>query len=227
MSILIHGNMSRGRSQKGWAEAFHSFSFGDFLDPARMGFARLRVLNEDRIVPGAGFAPHDHADMDILTLVLAGRIRHEDSLGTVSDLVPGMVQLMRAGSGITHSEVNASDREPAHVVQIWLIPDRAGGPPSYQTLHLPPGDALIAAGDGTALLHLGSDSRIRLAQPRDGTVSRIAVAPGRAVFVQILDGMARMEGERLVAGDGLQLTSTPPDLHWQSDGRMLIFDMPA
>ena len=88
-------------------------------------------------------------------------------------------------------------------------------------------DALIAAGDGTAPLHLGSDSRIRLAQPRDGTVSRIVVAPGRAVFVQILDGMARMEGERLVAGDGLQLTSTPPDLHWQSDGRMLIFDMPA
>ena len=97
MSILIHGNMSRGRSQKGWAEAFHSFSFGDFLDPARMGFARLRVLNEDRIVPGAGFAPHDHADMDILTLVLAGRIRHEDSLGTVSDLVPGMVMRLAAG----------------------------------------------------------------------------------------------------------------------------------
>ncbi len=222
--ILIHENMSRGRSRKGWSEAFHSFSFGDFNDPARIGFARLRVLNEDTIVPGAGFAPHDHADMDILTLVLSGRIRHQDSLGNTSEIAPGQIQLMRAGSGITHSEVNASDSEPAHVLQIWLIPDRRGGAPCYQTVPLPQGDSLLASADGP--LVLGSNTRVSIARPGFGGTTRIVVEQGRGVFVQIVEGLARMQGERLVAGDGLQLTETPPDLEWQTDGVILIFDMP-
>ncbi|MDB6453687.1 pirin family protein [Falsirhodobacter sp. 20TX0035] len=220
--ILIHENMSRGRTRKGWADAFHTFSFGDFLDPTRMGFARLRVLNEDTIVPGAGFAPHDHADMDILTLVLSGRIRHEDSLGNVAEIAPGEMQLMRAGSGVTHSEMNASDTEPAHVLQIWVIPDRADGEPSYQSAPLAEG--LLASRTGP--LVLGSNTRITLARPKDGDSTRIEVAPHRAVFVHLVEGMARMEGERLVAGDGLELTETPPTLDWQTDGTILIFDMP-
>ncbi|WP_169053319.1 pirin family protein [Falsirhodobacter xinxiangensis] len=221
--ILIHENMSRGRTRKGWADAFHSFSFGEFKDPTRMGFARLRVLNEDTIVPGSGFAPHDHADMDILTVVLSGRIRHEDSLGNVAEIAPGEMQLMRAGSGVTHSEVNASDTDPAHVLQIWLIPDAAGGAPSYQSAPLTEG--LLASRDGP--LVLGSDTRITLLRPKDGARTRIEVPEGRAVFVQIVEGFARMEGERLVAGDGLQLTEAPPELHWQTDGAILIFDMPT
>ena len=220
--ILIHENMSRGRSRKGWADAFHTFSFGDFSDPKRMGFAGLRVLNEDIIVPGAGFAPHDHADMDILTLVLSGRIRHQDSLGNVAEIAPGEMQLMRAGSGVTHSETNASGDEPAHVLQIWLIPDQAGGVPSYQSAPL--NEGLLASREGP--LMLGSDTRITLSRPKDGEATRVGVAPGRAVFVHLIDGIARMEGERLVAGDGLQLTETPPALEWQTDGTILIFDMP-
>lgn len=220
--ILIHENMSRGRSRKGWADAFHSFSFGSFNDPTRMGFARLRVLNEDRIVPGAGFAPHDHADMDILTVVLSGRVRHEDSLGNRAEIAPGEMQLMRAGSGVTHSEVNASQDEPVHLLQIWLIPDQRGGTPGYQSA--PFTEGLLASRNGP--LKLGSDTRVTLLRPRDGETTPISVAPGRAVFVQILDGFALIDGERVTAGDGVQLTETPPDLNWQTDGAILIFDMP-
>lgn len=220
--ILIHENMSRGRTRKGWADVFHTFSFGDFLDPTRMGFARLRVLNEDTIVPGAGFAPHDHADMDILTLVLSGTIRHEDSLGNIAEIAPGEMQLMRAGSGVTHSEVNASDTDPAHVLQIWLVPDVAGGEPAYQSAPLTEG--LLASRKGP--LVLGSNTHITLLRPKDGDATQIEVAPHRAVFVHLIEGMAQMEGERIVAGDGLELTETPPALNWQTDGTILIFDMP-
>ena len=223
MSILIHENMSRGRTRKGWADAFHTFSFGEFKDPKRMGFARLRVLNEDMIVPGAGFAPHDHADMDILTLVLSGRIRHEDSLGNVAEIAPGEMQLMQAGSGVTHSEMNASNDEPAHVLQIWLIPDQAGGTPSYQSAPLM--DGLLASRTGP--LTLGSDTRITLVHPKDGEATLVEVTPDRAVYVHLVEGFAQMEGERLVAGDGLQLTETPPALEWQTDGTILIFNMPT
>ena len=220
--ILIHENMSRGRTRKGWADAFHTFSFGEFKDPTRMGFARLRVLNEDIVVPGAGFAPHDHADMDILTLVLSGRIRHEDSLGNTAVIAPGEMQLMRAGTGVTHSEVNASATEAAHVLQIWLIPDQAGGAPSYQSAPLTEG--LLASPEGP--LVLGSDTRVTLLRAKDGEATQLEVAPGRAVFAHLVEGMARMEGERITAGDALQLTEAPPPLDWQTDGAILIFDMP-
>ncbi|MEI4473421.1 pirin family protein [Frigidibacter sp. MR17.24] len=220
---LIHDRMARGRSRKGWVDAFHTFSFGEYDDPTRMGFARLRVLNEDRIVPGAGFAAHDHAGFDILTLVLSGRIRHEDSLGNRAELAPGQVQLMRAGDGITHSEVNASQTEAAHVLQAWLIPDTPGGAPGYQTVPLAEG--LVAGREGP--LRLGSDTRVSFLRPADGAVSAIEVAPGRAVFVQVVEGIARMGEERLATGDGVALRETPPALVWQTDGALLVFDMPA
>lgn len=221
--ILIHENMNRGRTRRGWADAFHTFSFGEFRDPNRMGYARLRVLNEDFIVPGAGFPAHEHADMDILTLVLSGTIRHEDSLGNIGEIVPGQVQLMRAGSGITHSEVNPSQTETAHVLQIWLIPDQRGGAPSYQSAPL--SDGLIASRTGP--LVPGSDTRVTILHPKDGETTSIVVGPDRAVFAHLVDGIAMMDGERLVAGDALQLPETPPDLAWATDGTILIFDMPT
>ncbi|PTW49611.1 pirin family protein [Rhodovulum kholense] len=229
MPILIHDNMSRGRTRTGWLDAFHSFSFGGFRDPARMGFGRLRVLNEDRIIPGAGFPTHDHADIDILTLVLSGRVRHADSLGNSFEIGPGELQLMRAGRGVTHSESNPSPDDPVHLLQIWLIPDRTGGTPSYRRISLPETGAepvLVAAGrDGGAPLELGSDSRVLYARPTAGTGTLIAVEPGRKVFVQLVEGLAAIDGERLVAGDGLQLEDTPPPLTWRTDGALLIFDM--
>lgn len=143
-------------------------------------------------------------------------------MGNRAELAPGEMQLMRAGSGITHSEVNASDTETAHALQIWLIPDHAGGEPAYANAPLTEG--VLASPTGP--LRLGSDTTISLLRPKDGEVTRIEVADGRAVFVHILDGFALMDGERMTAGDGLQLTETPPDLVWQSDAQILTFDMP-
>ncbi|TDX25549.1 pirin family protein [Rhodovulum visakhapatnamense] len=233
MPILIHENMSRGRTRTGWLDAFHSFSFGGFHDPARMGFGRLRVLNEDRIVPGAGFPTHDHADIDILTLVLvlvlSGRVRHADSLGNRFEIGPGELQLMRAGRGVTHSDPNPSPDDPVHLLQIWLIPDRTGGTPSYRRIARPEArtePVLLAAGShGGAPLDLGADSRVLFARPAAGTGTRLEVAPGRKVFVHLVEGLAAIEDERLVAGDGLQLADTPPPLTWRTDGAILIFDM--
>ena len=238
MTHLIHESMNRGRSRLGWVDAFHSFSFGGFHDPERMGHGRLRVLNEDRIAPGAGFAPHDHADVDVLTVVLKGRVRHEDDRGHVEEVSAGEVQLMRAGAGIRHSESNPSPDEAAQVLQIWLIPRLRGGEPSYARASLPEGpgphllasgdgEGSVASGDGSGLLTLGSDVRVWWGRPAEGARSRFDLAPGRKGFVQLVEGFGMMQDERLVAGDGLQVEETPPELLWASDGAYLFFDLPA
>lgn len=227
--ILIHEAMNRGRTQSGWLDSFHTFAFGGFTDPARMGFGALRVLNEDRIAPGAGFARHPHADMDILTLPLSGRVRHADSLGNVAEIRPGEVQLMRAGTGIEHEEANPSPDEAAHLLQIWLIPDRPGGAPAYQQIALPQGGAdwtPIAAGDAGAPLRLGSDSRLSRATVTAGTRLAVPAAADRLTFVHLVEGLAMADGERLVGGDALQIAGeTMPDLEWVTDGTALLFDM--
>jgi len=230
--ILIHEAMNRGHTDMGWLKSDHSFSFGGFLDPSRMGYAALRVINEDRIAPGSGFGEHAHSDMDILTLVLSGALRHEDTLGNVATIGVGEVQLMSAGSGLRHSEMNASDTEAAHFLQIWLIPDAKGGAPTYQQAFLPDRDqahgwTLLVSGmveDGR--LHLLSDSRVLIAYPREGMTTAIPTTKGRVSFVQIIEGVATVDGERLGAGDGLQIGDEEmPDLHWITDGQAMLFEM--
>ncbi|MGV8937392.1 MAG: pirin family protein [Allorhizobium sp.] len=230
--ILIHEAMNRGHTEMGWLKSDHSFSFGGFLDPARMGYGALRVINEDRIVPGSGFAEHAHSNMDILTLVLSGGLKHQDTLGNIATIAPGEVQLMSAGSGIRHSEMNASDTESAHFLQIWMIPDTQGGAPTYQQTALPAkelaGDwALVASGDGDGqALKLLSDSRISISYPREGSTTHIPTRAGRMSFVQIVEGVATVQGERLGAGDGLQIGDEEmPDLQWVTDGQVILFDM--
>lgn len=227
--ILIHEAMNRGRTQAGWLDSFHTFAFGGFTDPARMGFGALRVVNEDRIAPGAGFARHPHADMDIITVPLAGVVRHEDSLGNVGEIRPGEVQLMRAGTGIEHEERNPSPDIAAHALQIWLIPDRPGGAPSYQQIALPTGGSgwtPIAAGDGSAPLRLGSDTRLSRATVAAGERLAVPTAPDRLTYVHLIEGLASAGGERLVGGDGLQIRGeTMPDLEWHTEGAALLFDM--
>ncbi|PWW04020.1 hypothetical protein DFR52_101710 [Hoeflea marina] len=230
--ILIHEAMNRGHTDMGWLNSFHTFSFGGFQDPTRMGYAALRVINEDRIVPGSGFGEHAHSNMDILTIVLSGRLRHQDTLGNVTTMAPGEIQLMSAGSGIRHSEMNASDKDPAHFLQIWLIPDSSGGAPGYQQAPLPESETaqhwtLIAGGPAAgAPLRLNSDSRVLIAAAREGTRTDVPVRPGRKTFLQVIEGLAEVDGERLGAGDGVQIgDEAMGDLAWITQGRALLFDM--
>ncbi|POF28299.1 pirin family protein [Roseibium marinum] len=229
---LIHENMSRGHTGTGWLDSFHTFSFGSFRDPSRMGYGSLRVINEDRIIPGSGFAEHGHADMDILTLVLSGALRHKDTIGNETTIAPGEVQLMSAGSGIRHSEMNASDTEPAHFLQIWLIPETLGGAPTYQQAFLPaPGAArswsLLASGTpGVAPLRLLSDTKVSIVHPLAGAETGVPVSSGRKTFLHVVEGLATLAGERISSGDGLQLGSEDiPALTWLTDGQALLFDM--
>ncbi|MDO1585294.1 pirin family protein [Rhizobium oryzicola] len=231
--ILIHDGMSRGHTNTGWLNSYHTFSFGSFQDPTRMGYGPLRVINEDRIVPGSGFSEHAHAEMDILTLVLSGKLTHKDTLGNIATIAPGEAQLMYAGNGIRHSEMNASGDEPAHFLQIWLIPDRQGGEARYQQVALPSPEAsrnwtVLASGqDEQAPLRLNSDSRVLIANPLDGMSTSVPTKPGRLTFLHIVEGLALFDGERLTSGDGLQITNEQaPDLTWITDGQALLFDMP-
>jgi len=141
--IEFRDRNTRGRTQTGWLDSRHSFSFGGYRDPLHMGFRSLRIVNEDQLIPGAGFPAHSHQDMEILTYVLQGRLRHQDSLGNGSVIAPGEVQRMSAGSGITHSEYNASADEAVHLLQLWIIPERSGTPPGYE-------QAFSAASTGAA-----------------------------------------------------------------------------
>lgn len=230
---LIHENMSRGRTNTGWLDSFHTFSFGGFQDPTRMGFGALRVINEDRIAPGSGFSEHGHADMDILTIVLSGQLEHRDTLGNVATIAPGEAQLMYAGSGVRHSEMNASADAPAHFLQIWLIPDVRNGLPTYQQAPLPVEDdmtggwqVLAAGGDAKAPLRLSSDTRLLIANVTEGTRLPVPSSPERLTFVHIIEGLAMVDGERLSSGDGIQLgTGSIPDIEWVTDGKVLLFDM--
>src|SRR5688572_18109751 len=132
--MKIHDRNHRGKTKTGWLESYHTFSFGDFRDPERMGFRSLRVINEDFVIPGAGFPTHPHNDMEIITVILKGELAHKDSTGTSAIIRPGEVQKMSAGSGITHSEFNPSNDNPVHLLQIWIRPDARGVKPSYEQI---------------------------------------------------------------------------------------------
>lgn len=225
--ITIHQRAIRGHTQAGWLNSYHTFSFGTFQDPNRMGFGNLRVLNDDTIIPGSGFAAHGHEDMDILTYVTKGQLRHEDDQGNISLISAGEAQLMSAGDGVTHSERNASDEDAAHFLQIWLIPDDVGGTSTYaQSAVSKKGDVILAGPTGTgALLHLRSDTTVRLLRATEGGFTSID-DPHTLRFVHLVDGLAFAESERLSAGDGLQLpVGEATSLDWATDGAALLFTM--
>ncbi len=223
----------RGAAEFDWLQSRHTFSFGGYYDPAHMGFGPLRVINEDRVVPGAGFPTHGHRDMEIISYVLDGALEHKDSLGTGSVIQPGDVQRMSAGTGIRHSEYNHSASEPVHFLQIWIIPAEQGLAPGYEQRHFPR-DAragrlrLIASpdgADGSVTVH--QDIRLYATLLDAGQSASLALEDGRIAWVQVARGEVALNGQRLAAGDGAAADGeTALVLDGARGAELLVFDMP-
>lgn len=223
---------SRGHAEHGWLDSRHSFSFGSYYNPQAMGYSHLRVINEDRVVGGAGFPPHSHQDMEILTYVLEGGLRHRDSTGGSEVLRPGEMQVMTAGRGITHSEMNASPLEPVHFLQIWIVPDQRGRTPGYQQQALPvealrQGWTRIAAPTGEdAPFRLHQDARLWIGWPAAGSTWTLPLDPTRHYYLQVARGTVHYGAQALQSGDALTLQGADAlSLVAGSDAEVLLFDL--
>jgi quercetin 2,3-dioxygenase len=229
---MIHPGDLRGHTQIDWLDSYHTFSFSNFHDPARMGFRSLRVINDDRIAPGAGFGTHGHRDMEILTYVLEGELAHKDSLGTGSVIRPGDVQIMSAGTGIQHSEFNNSDTMPVHLLQIWMLPDRQNITPRYDQRNFSGADKqgklrLVAAKDGRdGSVLINQDIDLYAAVLSAGDLVRFAMQPDRFGWLQVASGSAMLNGESLSAGDGVQISHPEQlELTTTTTAEVLLFDL--
>lgn len=223
----------RGHEDQGWLDSRHTFSFADYHDPEHMGFGPLRVINEDRVQPGKGFGTHSHRDMEIVSYVLAGELRHEDSIGHASTLRPGCVQRMTAGTGVRHSEMNGSDSEPLHFLQIWILPESQGLEPGYEEKTISSDAAqgrlqLIGSRDGRdGSLTIHQDVELYAARLADDDALRHRLAPGRRAWVQVVRGTVRVNGEHLDAGDGAAIEDEDHvAIHGLADAEVLLFDLP-
>jgi quercetin 2,3-dioxygenase len=222
----------RGLANFGWLHSRHTFSFGSYFDPQQAGFSDLLVINDDRVSPGRGFDTHGHRDMEIFSYVLEGGLQHRDSMGTGSVIQPGDVQMMSAGTGVLHSEFNASREELVHFLQIWIVPDRKGVVPRYQQRHFTPDEKrgrlrLIISPDGAdGSLSVYQDVRV-YAGLFDGDERQALQLPqGRYAYVHVATGSIEVNGERLGEGDGARLRN-PGEIHL-SGGRaaeVLLFDL--
>ncbi|MGP1395779.1 MAG: pirin family protein [Inquilinaceae bacterium] len=230
--IVVRDRNSRGHTQTGWLDSRHTFSFGGYRDPSQMGFGALRVINQDRVIPGAGFASHDHRDMEILTYVLEGALAHRDSLGNGSVIRPGDIQRMTAGTGITHSEVNDSDTEPVHFLQIWILPDRQGLSPGYEQRHIDPAErrnrfrpmAGPAGADGAVTIH--QDARLHAADLDAGHGLTHDLPSGRRAWLQVARGLVALNGDLLREGDGASIQAEPSiTLETETGAELLLFDL--
>jgi redox-sensitive bicupin YhaK (pirin superfamily) len=224
----------RGYADHGWLKSRHTFSFADYFDPEYAGFGVLRVINEDRVAPGKGFGTHGHRDMEILSYVLEGQLAHKDSMGTGSVIVPGDVQRMSAGSGVMHSELNPSTREPVHFLQIWIHPAVTGIAPSYEQKHIPPNEKrgklrLIASptgADGSVSLH--QDVKLYAALFDGPERTNLAIGAGRQAYVHLARGSLSVNDTRLDAGDALKISGgTTLEFHDGSAAEVLVFDLPG
>ncbi|MEM6436306.1 MAG: pirin family protein [Cyanobacteria bacterium P01_D01_bin.115] len=229
---LLHDRNHRGRTQLGWLNSYHTFSFGGFHDPERMGFRSLRVINEDRVVPGAGFPTHSHQDMEIFTYVLEGALEHQDSLGNGAVIRPGEAQIMSAGTGITHSEFNASGDNPVHFLQIWILPNQQQLAPRYEqrefSLEERQGHLrLLAAQDareGAVKIFQDVDLYTAIVEPEHPLCYELAV--NRYGWLQVARGIILLNGEELREGDGLQLGGDRTlEIATDVGGEILLFDL--
>jgi redox-sensitive bicupin YhaK (pirin superfamily) len=230
--VKVRPANERGAANHGWLDSRHTFSFADYYDPEFMGFGPLRVINEDRVQPGRGFETHSHRDMEIISYVLEGELAHKDSIGNGSVIRPGAVQRMSAGTGVEHSEFNASKTEPVHFLQIWLKPERERLRPSYEERTYADDERrgrlrLVAARDGrdgAVVVHQDVDLYSTLLRGGDEVTHK--PRPGRKIWIQVARGAVSVNGKRLSAGDGAAITDEPRvDISATGDAEILLFDM--
>ncbi len=222
----------RGHADHGWLDSRHTFSFADYYDPQFMGFGSLRVINEDRVQPGKGFGTHGHRDMEIISYVLEGALEHRDSLGNGSVIQPGDVQRMSAGTGVRHSEFNHSQSELVHFLQIWLLPEKSGMPPSYAERRFSDEEKrgrlrLVASRDGregSVIVHQDVDLYAALLAPDDAVAHELRA--GRRVWVQVARGSVTVNDATLAAGDGAAIVDEDEiAIRGIVDAEVLLFDM--
>lgn len=224
----------RGHANFGWLNSRHTFSFGDYHDPRFMGFGTLRVINEDRVAPGAGFGTHGHRDMEILSWVLSGALEHKDSMGTGAVIRPGELQRMSAGTGVTHSEFNASKTVPVHFLQIWLLPERQGLTPGYEQRAFASPDlqdrlCLIASRDGReGSVTVHQDVQLYAARLTEGREVSYVPAAARRVWLQIVQGSVSVEGRDFQAGDAVSwVRPMNVTIRAREPSEVLLFDLAA
>jgi redox-sensitive bicupin YhaK (pirin superfamily) len=224
----------RGHANHGWLDSWHSFSFAGYFDADHVQFGPLRVINEDRVVPGAGFGTHGHRDMEILSYVLDGELAHRDSTGTQSTIRPGDVQRMSAGRGVQHSEFNGSHERPVHFLQIWLLPDVQGIAPEYEEKRFDAAEKrgrlrLIASpdrADGSLLIH--QDVRVYASLLDGSEQAHLDLGPGRGAYVHVARGQVTANGVTLGPGDALKLRDVAAlELRNGKDAEVLVFDLPV
>lgn len=235
MNKTIHRAETRGHANHGWLDTHHTFSFAGYYDPRRVHFGALRVLNDDTVAPGEGFGTHPHDNMEIVSIALEGALRHGDSMGNMQVLRPGEIQVMSAGTGITHSEMNASATEPVKFLQIWVLTDAQGHTPRYNQLELAPARRnelrTIVAPEGRGDEHVGwihQDAWFStLDLDKDHTVEYRMKTPGHGAYVFVIEGNVKLADEELGPRDGVGITDTDGFLiKGDMDARVLIIEVP-
>jgi redox-sensitive bicupin YhaK (pirin superfamily) len=230
--IQIRRGNERGHANHGWLDTYHTFSFDTYYDPRFMGFRHLRVINEDRVAAGRGFPTHPHRDMEIITYILEGALQHRDSMGTGSVIRPGEVQRMSAGTGVTHSEQNASTTDPVHLLQIWIVPEEKGITPGYEQTKFERSElegrlTLVGSNNppGHAVTIHQNVQLYASILPAGKSVTH-TLAPGRHVWVQIARGKVDLSGRELAAGDGVAiLEEAAVTIAAKDDAEILLFDL--
>lgn len=230
--ITIRKSSDRGHLNHGWLDTYHTFSFGHYHDPKHVHFRSLRVINEDIVAPGRGFGRHPHDNMEILTWVLSGELAHTDSLGSQRTLKPGEMQRMSAGTGIEHSEFNASKTDPVHLLQIWIMPGSDDAPPAYDQKEFPAEGRknrlqLVASPAGMdGSMTIGQDARVYVADVEKDKSVDLAIEPKRSVWVQVAKGSVMVNGQKLGQGDGAGIKDEAAlNITGTDAAQVLVFDL--
>jgi redox-sensitive bicupin YhaK (pirin superfamily) len=230
--IKIRKSAERGHADHGWLDTRFTFSFADYYDPKHIHFRTLRVMNDDRVAGGGGFPTHPHRDMEILTYVLEGALEHKDSMGNGSVIKPGDVQYMSAGTGVAHSEFNASETEPVHLYQIWMFPDKSGHKPTYDQKHFSNADKrgklrLLVSPDGReGSVKIRQDNQLYATVLGPGESVNHELKPERHAYVQVARGSVTLNGTTLETGDGAAISAEKSvELAGVQDAEVLVFDL--